>query len=102
MGFVNVAEQLVQRIGEVSLFNTIWMALFPIISYSIGFVAQDLWSLPGPDDKNGITSYGFIENDSDIVHDLLEVEGALVGSSQTEKDCGQFDNDRMTLLLQSK
>ncbi|MBA0572361.1 hypothetical protein Golob_002706 [Gossypium lobatum] len=49
-----------------------------------------------------ITSYGFIENDSDIVHDLLEVEGALVGSSQTEKDCGQFDNNRMTLLLQSK
>ncbi|XP_052880878.1 protein Ycf2-like [Gossypium arboreum] len=28
--------------------------------------------------KNGITSYGFVENDSDLVHGLLEVEGALV------------------------
>ncbi|KAJ7941946.1 Protein Ycf2 [Quillaja saponaria] len=33
------------------------------------------------------------------VHGLLEVEGALVGSSRTEKDCSQFDNDRVTLLL---
>ncbi|MBA0861580.1 hypothetical protein Goshw_029262 [Gossypium schwendimanii] len=56
-------------------------------------VTQDLWSLPGPDEKNRITSYGFVENDSDLVHGLLEVEGALVGSSRTEKDCGQFDND---------
>ncbi|KAK7847579.1 protein ycf2 [Quercus suber] len=52
-----------------------------------------------PDEKNGITSYGLIENDADLVHGLLEVEGALVGSSRTEKDCIQFDNDRMTLLL---
>ncbi|MBA0608611.1 hypothetical protein Godav_020807, partial [Gossypium davidsonii] len=37
--------------------------------------AQDLWSLPGPDEKNWITSYGFVENDSDLVHGLLEVEG---------------------------
>ncbi|MCE3051639.1 hypothetical protein HAX54_050400 [Datura stramonium] len=40
-----------------------------------------------------------VENDSDLVHGLLEVEGSLVGSSQTEKDCSQFDNDRVTLLL---
>uniref|UniRef100_A0A6N2MQQ5 Protein Ycf2 n=1 Tax=Salix viminalis TaxID=40686 RepID=A0A6N2MQQ5_SALVM len=58
-----------------------------------------LWSLPGPDEKNGITYYGLVENDSDLVHGLLEVEGALVGSSRTEKDCSQFDNDRVTLLL---
>ncbi|PHT37044.1 hypothetical protein CQW23_24744 [Capsicum baccatum] len=37
--------------------------------------------------------------DPDLVHGLLEVEGALVGSSRTEKDCSQFDNDRLTLLL---
>uniref|UniRef100_A0A6N2NLU9 Protein Ycf2 n=1 Tax=Salix viminalis TaxID=40686 RepID=A0A6N2NLU9_SALVM len=55
---------------------------------------NDLWSLPGPDEKNGITYYGLVENDSDLVHGLLEVEGALVGSSRTEKDCSQFDNDR--------
>ncbi|KAJ0018583.1 hypothetical protein Pint_09595 [Pistacia integerrima] len=40
-----------------------------------------------------------LENDSDLVHGLLEVEGALVGSSRTEKDCSRFDNDRVTLLL---
>ncbi|MCE5167244.1 Protein Ycf2 A, partial [Datura stramonium] len=62
-------------------------------------VAQDLWSLSGPNEKNGITSYGLIENDSVLLHSLLEVEGALVGSSWIEKDCSQFDNDRVTLLL---
>ncbi|KAL8127700.1 hypothetical protein AgCh_014568 [Apium graveolens] len=76
--------------------------LLYLLSCSAGSVAQDLWSLPGPDEKNGITSYGFVENDSDLVHGLLEVEGALVGSSRTEKDCGQFDNDRVTLLLRSE
>ncbi|KAK8327695.1 hypothetical protein V6Z12_A11G200200 [Gossypium hirsutum] len=76
--------------------------LLYLLSCSAGSVAQDLWSLPGPDEKNRITSYGFVENDSDLVHGLLEVEGALVGSSQTEKGCDQFDNDRVTLLLQSE
>nr|YP_009680249.1 Ycf2 [Antirhea chinensis]YP_009680264.1 Ycf2 [Antirhea chinensis]QDG01323.1 Ycf2 [Antirhea chinensis]QDG01338.1 Ycf2 [Antirhea chinensis] len=73
--------------------------LLYLLSCSAGSVAQDLWSLPGPDEKNGITSYGLVENDSDLIHGLLEVEGALVGSSRTEKDCSQFDNDRVTLLL---
>nr|YP_009897088.1 Ycf2 [Hornungia petraea]YP_009897107.1 Ycf2 [Hornungia petraea]QKK43722.1 Ycf2 [Hornungia petraea]QKK43741.1 Ycf2 [Hornungia petraea] len=76
--------------------------LLYLLSCSAGSVAQDLWSLPGPDEKNGITSYGFIENDSDLVHGLLEVQGALVGSSRTEKDCSQFDNDRVTLLFRSE
>ncbi|MBA0633556.1 hypothetical protein Godav_029812, partial [Gossypium davidsonii] len=48
-------------------------------------------------EKNGITCYGFVENDSDLVHGLLEVEGTLAGSSRTEKDCGQIDNDRRNL-----
>nr|ATL62811.1 Ycf2 [Lasianthus sp. Kainulaninen et al. 17] len=73
--------------------------LLYLLNCSAGSVAQDLWSLPGRDEKNGITSYGLVENDSDLVHGLLEVEGALVGSSRTEKDCSQFDNDRVTLLL---
>nr|YP_009537495.1 hypothetical chloroplast RF2 [Dioscorea quartiniana]YP_009537512.1 hypothetical chloroplast RF2 [Dioscorea quartiniana]AYM33590.1 hypothetical chloroplast RF2 [Dioscorea quartiniana]AYM33607.1 hypothetical chloroplast RF2 [Dioscorea quartiniana] len=72
--------------------------LLYLLSCSAGSVAQDLWSLSGPNEKNGITSYGFVENDSDLVHGLLEVEGALVGSSRTEKDCSQFDNNRVTLL----
>nr|YP_009130085.1 hypothetical chloroplast RF21 [Campynema lineare]YP_009130102.1 hypothetical chloroplast RF21 [Campynema lineare]AJV88554.1 hypothetical chloroplast RF21 [Campynema lineare]AJV88572.1 hypothetical chloroplast RF21 [Campynema lineare]QKE31341.1 Ycf2 [Campynema lineare]QKE31358.1 Ycf2 [Campynema lineare] len=58
--------------------------LLYLLSCSAGSVAQDLWSSPGLDEKNGITSYGFVENDSDLVHGLLEVEGALVGSSRTE------------------
>nr|YP_010760364.1 Ycf2 protein [Cuscuta micrantha]YP_010760416.1 Ycf2 protein [Cuscuta micrantha]WEY30339.1 Ycf2 protein [Cuscuta micrantha]WEY30340.1 Ycf2 protein [Cuscuta micrantha] len=52
--------------------------LLYILSCSAGSVAQDLWSLPG---KKGITSSGLVENDYDLVHGLLEVEGALVGSS---------------------
>ncbi|KAG2394558.1 Protein Ycf2-related protein [Vigna angularis] len=51
------------------------------LSCSTGSVAQDLWSLPEPDEKNGITSYELVENNSDLVHGLLEVECALVRSS---------------------
>ncbi|URD90451.1 hypothetical protein MUK42_26828 [Musa troglodytarum] len=76
--------------------------LLYLLSCSAGSVAQDLWSSPGPDEKNWITSYGFVENDSDLVHGLLEVEGVLVGPSRTEKDYSQFDNNRVTLLLPSK
>ncbi|KAK9663281.1 hypothetical protein RND81_O292500 [Saponaria officinalis] len=76
--------------------------LLYLLSCSAGSVAQDLWSLPGPDEKNGITSYGLIANDSDLVPGLLKVESALVGSSRTEKDCSQFDNDRVTLFLRSE
>jgi hypothetical protein len=73
--------------------------LLYLLSCSAELIAQDLWSLPGLDEKNGITYYGLVENDCDLFHGLLEVEGALVGSSQTKKDCSQFDNDRVTLLL---
>ncbi|CAN4101523.1 unnamed protein product [Withania somnifera] len=76
--------------------------LLYLLSCSAGSVIQDLWSLSGPDEKNGIISYGLVENDSNLVHGLLEVEGALVGSSRTEKDCNQFDNNRVTLLLRSE
>ena len=74
------------------------MILLYLLSGSARSVTQDLWSLPRPGEKNGITSYGLVENDSNLVHGLLEVEGALVGSSRTKKDCIQFDNDRMRLL----
>ncbi|KAL2932893.1 Protein Ycf2 [Bienertia sinuspersici] len=45
----------------------------------------------------GITSYALVEDDCYLVHGLLEVEGALVGSSRTEKDYSL--NDRVTLFL---
>ncbi|XP_060959084.1 protein Ycf2-like [Cannabis sativa] len=54
--------------------------LLYLLSCSAGSVAQDLWSLPELDEKNGITSYGLVENDSDLCHGLLEVEGTLLGS----------------------
>ncbi|EEF42572.1 conserved hypothetical protein [Ricinus communis] len=57
--------------------------LLYFLSCSAGSVAQDLWSLPGPDERKGITYYGLVENDSDLVHGLLEVESALVVSSRT-------------------
>ncbi|CAN0906336.1 Protein Ycf2 [Linum grandiflorum] len=59
--------------------------LLYLLSCSAGPVAQDLWSLPGSDEKSGIACYKRVENESDLVHGLLELEGALVGSSQTEK-----------------
>ncbi|XP_057543250.1 protein Ycf2-like [Amaranthus tricolor] len=74
--------------------------LLYLLSCSAGSVAQDLWSLPGPDAKNGFTSYGLFENNSYLVQGLLEVEGALVGSSRTDKDYSQ--NDRVTLFLRSE
>nr|YP_009749312.1 Ycf2 protein [Goodyera rosulacea]YP_009749329.1 Ycf2 protein [Goodyera rosulacea]QII91399.1 Ycf2 protein [Goodyera rosulacea]QII91416.1 Ycf2 protein [Goodyera rosulacea] len=86
--------------------------LLYLLSCSAGSVAQDLWSSSRSNEKNWITSYGFVENDSDLVHGLLlllllevlEVEGALAlaGSSRTEKDCSQFDKNRVTLLLRSE
>nr|YP_010575524.1 Ycf2 [Corydalis platycarpa]YP_010575551.1 Ycf2 [Corydalis platycarpa]UZM11148.1 Ycf2 [Corydalis platycarpa]UZM11149.1 Ycf2 [Corydalis platycarpa]WDA93290.1 Ycf2 protein [Corydalis platycarpa]WDA93317.1 Ycf2 protein [Corydalis platycarpa] len=78
--------------------------LLYLLSCSAGSVAHDLWSLPGPAEKKGITSY-LVETDSALVRGLLEVfegEGTLVGSSRTEKDGSQFDNDRVTLLLRSE
>ncbi|KAG5586123.1 hypothetical protein H5410_046557 [Solanum commersonii] len=73
--------------------------LLYLLSCSAGLVAQDLWSLSVSDLKNRITSYGLVENDSDLVHGLLEVDGALVRFSWTKKDFSQFDNDRVTFLL---
>nr|QBK84265.1 Ycf2 [Zantedeschia aethiopica]QBK84284.1 Ycf2 [Zantedeschia aethiopica]QHN55075.1 photosystem I assembly protein Ycf2 [Zantedeschia aethiopica]QHN55094.1 photosystem I assembly protein Ycf2 [Zantedeschia aethiopica]QJF46810.1 photosystem I assembly protein Ycf2 [Zantedeschia aethiopica] len=74
--------------------------LLYLLSCSAGPVAQDLWSPPGPDEIKGGTSSGFVRNDSDLVHGLLEIEDFLVGSSQ--KDCSQFDNNRVTLFLRSE
>nr|UDZ61536.1 hypothetical protein RF2 [Albidella oligococca] len=73
--------------------------LLYLLTCSAGSVAQDLWSPRGPNEKKGVASYEFVEDDSYLVHGLLEVEGALVGS---EKDCSQFDNNRVTLLLRSE
>nr|YP_009436266.1 hypothetical chloroplast RF2 [Cyphia banksiana]YP_009436289.1 hypothetical chloroplast RF2 [Cyphia banksiana]ATG26443.1 hypothetical chloroplast RF2 [Cyphia banksiana]ATG26468.1 hypothetical chloroplast RF2 [Cyphia banksiana] len=73
--------------------------LLYLLNCSAGSVAQDLWSRPGPDENNGIASGRLVENNSDLVHGLLEVEGVLAGLSRPEKDCSQFDKDRVTLLL---
>ncbi|PHU19497.1 hypothetical protein BC332_10648 [Capsicum chinense] len=63
--------------------------LLYLLSCSGGSVIQDLWSLSKPNEKNEITSYGLIENDFDLVHGLLEVEGALgqnLSTGALEKD----------------
>nr|YP_010565946.1 hypothetical protein RF2 [Medicago rotata]UZC30532.1 hypothetical protein RF2 [Medicago rotata] len=71
--------------------------LLYLLSCSAGSVAQKLWSLTGPNEKNeGITSYRLLYNDYDLVHGLLEVEGALLGSSQTGSP---FNNEGVTFLL---
>nr|YP_010290906.1 hypothetical protein RF2 [Gahnia tristis]YP_010290929.1 hypothetical protein RF2 [Gahnia tristis]ULQ66064.1 hypothetical protein RF2 [Gahnia tristis]ULQ66087.1 hypothetical protein RF2 [Gahnia tristis] len=70
--------------------------LLYLLSCSAGLVTQDLWSSPGPDAKNWITSSEFVENDSHLVQSLLELEDFLVGSSWIEKNCSE------TLLLRSE
>ncbi|KAF5765315.1 hypothetical protein HanRHA438_Chr15g0714761 [Helianthus annuus] len=45
--------------------------IYLLIFCSAGSVTQDLWSLPGPDEKNGITPYGLVENDSGLVRGLI-------------------------------
>nr|YP_008378825.1 putative protein RF21 [Najas flexilis]YP_008378836.1 putative protein RF21 [Najas flexilis]AFY64115.1 putative protein RF21 [Najas flexilis]AFY64116.1 putative protein RF21 [Najas flexilis] len=75
--------------------------LLYLLSCSAGSVARDLWSPFLPEEKRGITSEGFLENDSHLAHNLFEFEGVLEGSSRAEKDCSQFENhhNRVTLLL---
>nr|YP_010392096.1 hypothetical protein RF2 [Cyananthus lobatus]YP_010392119.1 hypothetical protein RF2 [Cyananthus lobatus]UPX07705.1 hypothetical protein RF2 [Cyananthus lobatus]UPX07728.1 hypothetical protein RF2 [Cyananthus lobatus] len=67
--------------------------LLYLLTCSAGSVAQDLWSRPGPDENNGIASGRLVENNSDLVHGLLEIESVLAGISPREKDCSQFDKD---------
>jgi hypothetical protein len=50
------------------------------LSCSTGSVAEDIWSLPGPNEKNGNTSHDLVENNSDLVDGVLEVEDIQVGS----------------------
>nr|ATG24912.1 hypothetical chloroplast RF2 [Lobelia heterophylla subsp. heterophylla]ATG24931.1 hypothetical chloroplast RF2 [Lobelia heterophylla subsp. heterophylla] len=77
--------------------------LLYILTCSAGSVAQDLfWSRPGPDEKNGLAYGKPLDDNSDIVHGLLEIEGILAGYSPTEKDCSQFDKDRVTLFLRTE
>lgn len=78
--------------------------LLSLFRFSGGPAAQDLWSSPGTDEKKWIPSYVLAQNDSSlsIVHGLLEVEGALVQSLPTEKDCSQVDNNRVPLLCRSE
>nr|YP_009975934.1 Ycf2 [Annona reticulata]YP_009975961.1 Ycf2 [Annona reticulata]QNK05351.1 Ycf2 [Annona reticulata]QNK05378.1 Ycf2 [Annona reticulata] len=76
--------------------------LLYLLSFSAGPVAHDTWSTLRPPDR-GTTAYlKFGRCDADLVNGLLELEVALVGSSRAEKDCSQFDNDRVTLLLRSE
>nr|YP_009758329.1 hypothetical chloroplast RF21 [Vavilovia formosa]QIN90136.1 hypothetical chloroplast RF21 [Vavilovia formosa] len=74
--------------------------LLYLLSCSAGSVAQNCLSLPGENnDDDGITSYRLLENDFDLVHGLLEIEGALLGPSETGS---RLDNDGVPLLLRSE
>nr|YP_010689899.1 hypothetical chloroplast RF2 [Ceratostigma plumbaginoides]YP_010689917.1 hypothetical chloroplast RF2 [Ceratostigma plumbaginoides]WBR75608.1 hypothetical chloroplast RF2 [Ceratostigma plumbaginoides]WBR75626.1 hypothetical chloroplast RF2 [Ceratostigma plumbaginoides]WBR75690.1 hypothetical chloroplast RF2 [Ceratostigma plumbaginoides]WBR75708.1 hypothetical chloroplast RF2 [Ceratostigma plumbaginoides] len=50
-----------------------------LLSCSAGLVAQDLWSLSGPDGKNWPLSYGFIRDDSTLIEALIQAAAALEG-----------------------
>ena len=98
------AFSLAKRYFELGTSMKRLTRLLSLLSFSGGPAAQDLWSSPGTDEKKWIASYVLAQNDSSlsIVHGLLEVEGALVQSLPTEKDCSQVDNSRVTLLRRSE
>jgi hypothetical protein len=48
--------------------------------------------------KMGTLLMDSVENDSDLVHGLLEIEAFWLDPHR-QKDCSQFDNDQVTLLL---
>nr|WDS80565.1 Ycf2 protein [Lantana camara]WDS80566.1 hypothetical chloroplast RF21 [Lantana camara] len=75
--------------------------LLYLLSCSAGPVARDLWYVPRPDEnqKDMMPFYPLVQSEWDLVHGLLEIEGALMASSPTEKDCSPFDNDRVPFLL---
>nr|YP_009054005.1 Ycf2 protein [Hanabusaya asiatica]AHY94462.1 Ycf2 protein [Hanabusaya asiatica] len=72
--------------------------LIYVLNCSSGLVAQNLWSRSDLNANNEIASGSLVENNSDLVHGLLEVEGILEGFLPTEKDCSQFDKDRVPVL----
>jgi len=71
-------------------------------SFELADRSRKIFGLPPEPMKKWVASYGLAQNDSSlsIVHGLLEVEGALVQSLPTEKDCSRVD--RMPLLRRSE
>lgn len=67
--------------------------------FFIGSVAQDLWSLPRPNEKCSTISSRLIQNEFDLVHTLLDVESTLIRSLRGKKDRSRFENDQVALLL---
>nr|YP_009435712.1 hypothetical chloroplast RF2 [Lobelia thermalis]YP_009435731.1 hypothetical chloroplast RF2 [Lobelia thermalis]ATG25714.1 hypothetical chloroplast RF2 [Lobelia thermalis]ATG25733.1 hypothetical chloroplast RF2 [Lobelia thermalis] len=73
--------------------------LLYLVKCSAGSVAQQLWSLPDPNENNRIAYGRLVEDDFELVHSLLEVEGILEGFSRTdlqgvsltEEDCSEFE-----------
>nr|UDZ61550.1 hypothetical protein RF2 [Limnophyton obtusifolium]UDZ61551.1 hypothetical protein RF2 [Limnophyton obtusifolium] len=76
--------------------------LLYILSCSAGSVAQDLWYPLGLEERKRSAYYLHINQDSAIAHELLQLEGTLVGFPRTEKDCSQNKNKGVTLLLRSE
>nr|UDZ61554.1 hypothetical protein RF2 [Sagittaria trifolia] len=76
--------------------------LLYILSCSAGSVAQDLWYPLGLEERKRSAYYLHINQDSAIAHELLQLEGTLVGFPLTEKDCSQNKNKGVTLLLRSE
>nr|YP_009435089.1 hypothetical chloroplast RF2 [Lobelia laxa]YP_009435114.1 hypothetical chloroplast RF2 [Lobelia laxa]ATG25090.1 hypothetical chloroplast RF2 [Lobelia laxa]ATG25117.1 hypothetical chloroplast RF2 [Lobelia laxa] len=106
--FCNEGDSYLYRsYAELGMSTKKLTILLYLLNCSAGSVAQDLWSPPEPDENNRIAYGRLVENDFDLVHGLLEIEGILEGFSRTdlegfsrtEKDCSQFDKDRVPLLL---
>nr|YP_009437061.1 hypothetical chloroplast RF2 [Grammatotheca bergiana]YP_009437084.1 hypothetical chloroplast RF2 [Grammatotheca bergiana]ATG27436.1 hypothetical chloroplast RF2 [Grammatotheca bergiana]ATG27461.1 hypothetical chloroplast RF2 [Grammatotheca bergiana] len=58
--------------------------LLYLLNCSAGSVAQELWSPPEPNENNRIAYGRLVEDDFELVHGLLEIEGILEGFSRID------------------
>nr|YP_009435887.1 hypothetical chloroplast RF2 [Monopsis flava]YP_009435910.1 hypothetical chloroplast RF2 [Monopsis flava]ATG25976.1 hypothetical chloroplast RF2 [Monopsis flava]ATG26001.1 hypothetical chloroplast RF2 [Monopsis flava] len=58
--------------------------LLYLLKCSAGAVAQELWAPPEPNENNRIAYGRLVEDDFDLLHGLLEIEGILEGFSRTD------------------
>nr|YP_009435179.1 hypothetical chloroplast RF2 [Lobelia linearis]YP_009435202.1 hypothetical chloroplast RF2 [Lobelia linearis]ATG25180.1 hypothetical chloroplast RF2 [Lobelia linearis]ATG25205.1 hypothetical chloroplast RF2 [Lobelia linearis] len=60
--------------------------LLYLLRCSAGAVAQELWAPPEPNENSRIAYGRLVEDDFDLLHGLLEIEGILEGFSRTDLD----------------
>nr|YP_009435799.1 hypothetical chloroplast RF2 [Monopsis alba]YP_009435822.1 hypothetical chloroplast RF2 [Monopsis alba]ATG25800.1 hypothetical chloroplast RF2 [Monopsis alba]ATG25825.1 hypothetical chloroplast RF2 [Monopsis alba] len=92
--FVNAGDSYVYRsYYELGMSTKKLTILLYLLKCSAGSVAQELWAPPEQNENNRIAYGRLVEDDFDLLHGLLEIEGILEGFSPTEKDCSQTEKE---------